>query len=253
MNVETVWTNAGSRPVVVFGTVGARAGKEGPEEGGLAVQTPRRARLPVQLRFGPWFTSETYVSERGWLQANLERCPVHPEGGCGFRRHTAYRRVWPEGALIARWYCPDASITFSLLPDFLAAGIKGPLAEIAEVAAAVEAGPSLEAVAAELRPDVTLPAAIRWTRRRVRWFREAATIARGVVGELLGARPVPSALAEALAVEPGAVLDELRARMAAHLRSLARPTGLCPRWRTRAIAEGRNNRSRGRRARGPPS
>jgi len=208
--------------------------------------------MPVQLRFGPWFTSGTYVSERGWLQANLEHCPVHGGGGCGFRRHTAYSRVWPKGALIPRWYCPDAGMTFSLLPDFLAAGIKGPLAEIAEVAAAVEAGPSLEAVAEALRPEVTLPAAIRWTRRRVRWFREAATIARGVVGELLGACPVPSALAEALTVEPGAVLDELRARMAAHLRGLARPTGLCPRWRTRAIAEGRNNRSRGRRARGPP-
>jgi hypothetical protein len=129
-------------------------------------------------------------------------------------------------------------MTFSLLPDFLAAGIKGPLAQIAEVAAAVEAGPSLEAVAEALRPDVTLPAAIRWTRRRVRWFREAATVARGVIGTLLGAHVVPSALAVALAVGPKAVLGEIRFRLSAHLQRLARPTGLCPRWRARCIAEG---------------
>jgi len=208
--------------------------------------------VPVQLRFGSRLTSEDYVSERGWLQANLECCPVHPAGGCGFRHHTAYSRVWPKGALIPRWYCPKAHMTFSLLPDFLAAGVKGSLAEISEVAAAVEAGPSMEAVAAKLRPDVGLVAAVRWVRRRVAWFREAATIARGDLRGLLGVRPVSSELASALELEPSAVLGELRVRMAARLQSLARPTGLCPRWWVRELAAGRINTIRGRRARGPP-
>ena len=126
------------------------------------------------------------------------------------------------------------------------------MAEIAEVAAAVEAGPSIEAVAGALRPDVGLVAAVRWVRRRVVWFREGATVARGVLGELCGVQPVPSEVTEALGFPVAGVLGWLRVKMTPHLQSLARPTGLCPRWRARSIVEGRFNRSRGRRTRGRP-
>lgn len=207
--------------------------------------------MPVQLRFASRLTSENYVSERGWLEAKLDHCPVHGSCACGFHRHSAYERVWPKGALIPRWYCPEAGMTFSLLPDFLAAGVKGSLAEISAVAGAVESGPSLEAVASALRPEVSLAAAVRWTRRRVIWFREGATVARGVLGELLDVPVLPSRLALALGAGVGSVLGILRVRMTPHLHVFARPVGLCPRCRVRKVAEGRNNKGCGQRPRGP--
>lgn len=143
-------------------------------------------------------------------------------------------------------------MTFSLLPDFLAAGVKGSLAAIAEVAAAVEAGPSVEAVASALRPDVGLVAAVRWVQRREVWFAEGVTVARGVLGELRGVQPVPSEVAEALGVMAAGVLGLLRIKMAPCLGLVAHPTGLCPRWLVRALIEGRINRIRGQRSRPRP-
>lgn len=204
--------------------------------------------MPVQLRFAARLTGEAYVTGQGWLQANLDRCPAHPEGGCNFRRHTPYERNWPVGALIARWYCPEAHQTFSLLPDFLASRVAGPLADIEAVALAVEAGPSVEAVAAALRPQAELPGAVRWVRRRLRWVQEAISVARGLIEALAGTRPQLSALAETLGVPLGAVLVHLRSALARHLSALASPTGLCPRWRAREIAEVDFNNRRGRRS-----
>ena len=85
-----------------------------------------------------------------------------------FSRHTAYARVEPAGMLIARWYCEEGHTTFSLLPDCLALRLSSTLAAVEEVALAVErrAG-SMEALAAELRPDIEMQGAVRWVRRRV--------------------------------------------------------------------------------------
>jgi hypothetical protein len=110
-------------------------------------------------------TSEEYVSQKGWLAASLERCPFHPEGGCGLARHGTYARVWPAGCLIARWRCPPARTTISLLPDFLCSRLRGTLAEVEAVVAAVEAAPTQEAASEALRPDIELPGALRWLRR----------------------------------------------------------------------------------------
>ena len=74
----------------------------------------------MQLRHDCQLTSEEYVKQEAWKSASLQRCPKHPAGGCGFARHTAYARVEPPGMHIARWYCPEAHVTFSLLPDCLA-------------------------------------------------------------------------------------------------------------------------------------
>jgi hypothetical protein len=63
---------------------------------------------------------------------------------------------------IARYYCPTARETFSLLPDCLASHFPGELDAIEHVVAAVETARSVEAAADILRPDTTLPSAVRW-------------------------------------------------------------------------------------------
>ncbi|MCY1238002.1 hypothetical protein D9M72_507200 [compost metagenome] len=68
-----------------------------------------------------------------------------------------------------RWYCPQGHRTFSLLPDFLAARLPGLLASIDAAVASLPRMHSMEAAADALRrDDVSLPAAVRWLRRRVR-------------------------------------------------------------------------------------
>ena len=74
---------------------------------------------------------------------------------------------------IARYYCPTARETFSLLPDCLASHFPGELDAIEHVVATVEASRSVEAAADVLRPEITLPAAVRWIRRRLTPVRRA--------------------------------------------------------------------------------
>ena len=124
--------------------------------------------MPVQLRFNTGLAGEQYVTRELWRQARLERCPLHPRGGCGFTRHGTYQRKSPAGTHIARWYCRLGHQTFSLLPDHLAARFPGTLAEIERVVAAAERASSVQACADALRPDpVSLPSAMRWVRRRL--------------------------------------------------------------------------------------
>jgi hypothetical protein len=82
-------------------------------------------------------------------------------------RHGTYGRRTPVGMRIARYYCPTAHETFSLLPDCLASHFPGALDPIEQVVATVEAARSVEAAADVLRPDITLPSAVRWVRRRL--------------------------------------------------------------------------------------
>ncbi|OFW16665.1 MAG: hypothetical protein A3F70_04630 [Acidobacteria bacterium RIFCSPLOWO2_12_FULL_67_14] len=87
--------------------------------------------------------------------------------------HGTYGRRTPVGMRIARCYCPTAHQTFSLLPDCLASHFPGALDPIEHVVATVEAARSVEAAADVLRPDITLPSAVRWVRRRLRPIRLA--------------------------------------------------------------------------------
>ena len=96
----------------------------------------------------------------------MDRCPLHPRGGCGFARHGTYPRSSPPGNRVARCYCPLAGQTFSLLPDCLAARFPGTLAEIEQVIETAEQAPSREAAADELRTDIELPGALRWSDQR---------------------------------------------------------------------------------------
>ena len=154
---------------------------------GVARHGGRRAgRWPVQLRFACEHTGEEYVSQQGWLSASLPRCPLHPQGGCGFARHGTYERKTPAGTRIARWYCPESHTTFSLLPDCLAARLTGTLAEVEAVVRAVEQAPSQEAACAQLRLEIELPGVERWIARRLASVHTALHLLKGLLPEVFG-------------------------------------------------------------------
>jgi hypothetical protein len=192
----------------------------------------------VQLRYACALTGEDYVSQRAWEKASLPRCPLHPQGGCGFARHGTYGRKTPPGTLVARWYCPQGHRTFSLLPDCLAARLPGTLAEVEATVRAVEGTASLEAACATLRPDIELPGVLRWTRRRVAAVRAALQALKGLLPARFPCVPTLAAFAVCLGV--GEVLVALRPIAEPFLPVLPSPLGFRPRPR------------RGGRARPPP-
>jgi len=201
--------------------------------------------VPVQLRFDTGLAGEHYVTRELWRQARLERCPLHPRGGCGFARHGTYERKSPSGTRVARWYCPRGHQTFSLLPDHLAARFPGTLAEIEQVVAAAERASSVQACAAALRPVIiTLPSAMRWVRRRLARVRVLLPIVVAMVPQhLQGCAPTIEAVRErlvaaaaagsaaraaggsALDSAPGSALVRLRELLGEHLAALAYPLG----------------------------
>jgi hypothetical protein len=185
--------------------------------------------MPVQLRFKTGLAGVEYVTGELWRLARLERCPLHPRGGCGFARHSTYERKSPPGTYIARWYCRQGHQTFSLLPDHLAARFPGTLTEIEQVVAAAERASSLQACADALRPDpVSLPSAMRWVRRRLTRMRSLLpTVVAMVPQYLQGSAPTIVAVRERLGVDSvtGSVLVRLRDVLSVHLAALAIPVG----------------------------
>jgi hypothetical protein len=141
-----------------------------------------------------------YVGGREWRDARLSHCPLHPGGGCSFRRHGSYGRTTPRGLRVARWYCPEGRRTFSLLPDFLCAKLPGLLSSIEAAVRSVSDYRSIEAAADALRQDgITLPSAVRWLRRRIRavatrsaWCRQHDMGADCKSGDDIVARATPS-------------------------------------------------------------
>ena len=189
--------------------------------------------MPVQLRFDTGLAGEQYVTRELWRQARLDRCPLHPRGGCGFTRHGTYQRKSPAGTYVARWYCRLGHQTFSLLPDHLAARFPGTLAEIERVVAAAERASSVQACADALRPDpVSLPSAMRWVRRRLAPVHALLPIVVAMVPQhLQGCAPTIEAFHERLVVESatGSAMDSalvrLRDLLSVHLAALAYPLG----------------------------
>lgn len=181
----------------------------------------------MQLRFKTNLTGKQYVSRQAWRNASLERCPIHTHGRCTFARHGTYARVNPPGAQIPRWYCPKAHRTFSLLPDCLAARLSGTLVDIEAVVTHVEQAKSLEVAADQLRPDIELPGAIRWTRRRVKAVVASLTALKGLIPErLVNCQATLAAFRQGLHVDP--VLITLREIAASHLACLPPPLGFRP-------------------------
>jgi hypothetical protein len=181
--------------------------------------------MPVQLRFETGLTGAEYVSKEAWRLASLKYCPVHPQGGCGFASHGTYGRKTPPGTLIQRWYCRAAHVTFSLLPDHLAARFPGTLCEIEEVVATYEQGKTVAATADALRGTCVLfPSAVRWVRRRLALVRAVLSIVVGLYPQLLrGCAPSIAGLRGCLGCPQ--VLMQLREVAQAHLQTLPRPLG----------------------------
>jgi len=141
---------------------------------------------------------------------------------------------------VSRWYCRDAHVTFSLLPDCLAARLGGSLDEAEQIVLEVERSRSLEAAAAVVRPDIELPGAMRWVRRRVLGVRAAllalVTLMPGRFGMVAQVSAVRS------------VLGSERALVA--LPNLVRPVGFRP--HRRSLAE-RGRRLQHRTGPDPPA
>ncbi len=135
----------------------------------------------MQIRYAIDLTIEEYIKQHAWEQAKLDHCPFHPEGGCGLAKHSTYPRKFPEYCLVARWYCPTEQRTISLLPDCLASRFPGTLDEVERVVNIVQTHTSQEQAAEALRPDITLPSALRWLRRRMKYVREILTILTGLL------------------------------------------------------------------------
>ncbi len=179
----------------------------------------------MQLRFKTNLSSREYVTEQAWRDAALERCPLHPNGGCSFARHGTYGRVEPPGTRIPRWYCPEGHRTFSLLADCFASRLPGSLSDLERVVSGVEQATSLEAAADGLRTDdISLPGAIRWTRRRVQGVHAVLGILLALLPEYLcGCPPTVTALRQWLGVEW--VLPQVREMAAVYLGVLPSPVG----------------------------
>ena len=182
----------------------------------------------VQLLWKEVDADEAYVSGRAWERAILSECPFHPGGGCGVERLGSYPRVWPEGCRIARFWCPVARASISLLPESLAAGVTGSLDAIEAVVDSVEAHGVAGAVEVVFPVDgekfVGTTTATRSLRRRVRWVRSLLlAVVTLLADRFVGIAPTLESLRAALRVER--VLVALRRLPELDLLSIARPLG----------------------------
>ena len=151
---------------------------------------------------------------------------------------------------IARYYCPTAHETFSLLPDCLASRFPGDLDALERVVAHVDAASSIEAAADVLRPDIVLPSAVRWVRRRLTLVRATLLTVVTLLPDLLG---VPAQLgAVRAALGTAQALVPLRGRAVTLLPALARPLGFAPHGRPARAARRRPQHGMGADP-GPPS
>jgi hypothetical protein len=129
-------------------------------------------------------------------------------------------------------------VTFSLLPDCLAAGMMGTLERAEQSTAAVEQGAALEPMAYDIRPpeEVEDPDAIvepatvvQWIKRRHRGVLAGLVVIAGLMPELLGDCPATlEGFAERLGTD--AVLVTLRRVAAKHLQQVPGPIGFLPRY-----------------------
>lgn len=187
------------------------------------------------MHWFPQVTDEQYVASRGWEIAVLESCPFHAEGGCGVQRHGSYARVHPAGVRVARYWCPRAARSISLLPAFLASRLSSTLGEIEAAALARERAPSLAAAAECARPPdredaISDPkSAQQWLSRRVRAVDAVLVAAITLLADrLAGCAPTITGMRARLGCD--AVLVEIRRLLGAkQLRALGPPLGLCAR------------------------
>lgn len=187
----------------------------------------RRGPGEVQVRQEMALTFASYVKGEGWKAARLSSCPTCAGA---VTSHGTYERKVPEPARVARFWCATCEMTISVLPDFYASRAPGLLAEVEEAVAVAESAPSFEQAAERVRSAeeenaVTLTAAVRWLRRRVRAIH-------GVLATIVGLEPERF---EGCAATVGSfrarlgttrVLETLRGICAPRLSAIAAPLGL---------------------------
>jgi hypothetical protein len=201
-----------------------------------------------QIRWNIQLTCEEYVSQEFWRYASLPACPLHPEGGCGVQRHTAYARVNPPGTLIPRWYCAEGHVTISLLPDCFASRMSGSLVNLEQVVAEAEAAATLTLAAHELR-GARWPGALRWLRRRRDLVRRTIVLVITLLPEVfVGCAPTLAAVRARLLLPVDAcVLVRFREIAARHLVTMPPPVGFGPRtWGCTSMRRSRQHET------GPP-
>jgi hypothetical protein len=186
----------------------------------------------VQLRYRTKLTFEEYARTEGWRDATLECCPVCPGAPRHVERLGKYLRKRPAPAYVTRYVCRATGTTIGLLPDFYASRTSGLLADIEEGAAQAETASSREAAAGALRPAeaehaVTLPSALRWLRRRIRWVVATLATVRGLLPERFEKLECTVASFRAGLGVPCALVA-LRGICEPYLHSLPAPLGLVP-------------------------
>jgi len=179
----------------------------------------------MQIRYATDLTADEYVRRQAWKDAKLEKCPLHPEGGCGFCRNGTYPRKVPVGTKIARWYCSLGHSTFSLLPDCLSSRLSGSLVEVENTIVTVEDSPSQERASATIRTDIVLPSALRWIRRRLASVKAALILLIQFFPDLF-ADCTPSISIFRSTLDVDYVLPKLRDLAGLHLYALPPPLGL---------------------------
>jgi hypothetical protein len=182
----------------------------------------------VQLRLQTELSSEDYVRQKLWLKARFKKCPLHPKGGCGFRKVGYYDRVEPAGLRVPYWHCPLGHQVFSLLPDFAAAHVSSSLVAIEQVVERFDQCRrdqcmDSESAAACVGPAIDRASAVRWVNRRRRWVQAALAIAVGLLPVLAGCEP--SLAGVRAAIGRPIVLVRLREIAAAHLAQMPAPLG----------------------------
>jgi len=181
----------------------------------------------MQLRFATDLSAEEYVRKEAWKEAKLDNCPIHPEGGCGFRKNGTYSRKYPEGTKIARWYCRIGRQTFSFLPDCLSARLPGTLKQVENVIEEIAGSPSQEEAVERIRLDIFLPGALRWVRRRILPIRSALTMLIELIPSMFSACD-PTLSSFRCALSTTHVLPELRHHAGPSLQILPPPLGFGP-------------------------
>ena len=130
-------------------------------------------------------------------------------------------------------------MTFSLLPECLAARLPGTLRRLEAVVAEAERASSLAAAAEVLRTDpVGLEGAMRWVRRRLERVHNALHIVRGLRPDLLGGCPAEVTAVQAR-LATSIALVVLRGELAERLAVAPAPLGFYPHGLGRAHRRGR--------------
>jgi hypothetical protein len=170
----------------------------------------------MQIRYPIDLTVEEYIKNESWEQAELTCCPFHPDGGCSYAKHGTYPRKFPEYCLVVRYYCPEAHQTISLLPDFFASRLPGTLDDVEHAVNIAEASGSQEEAAFKLRPEIALPSALKWLRRRIKYVKEVLNLLTGLL--VTECPPVLNSFRKVFGVKN--VLTSLRHTARKHLQHL---------------------------------